>query len=142
MASSSTLHPVTSPFLGSLSHLLPFDDVKAYQRACSLMASAYFTSIPSSSRSSSSNITHPSRTILDIHPSFAMCSFEQTIYEGCCKKEGPIQPMAYSCKIWVRCTYGPCRYDKRRDKVFKVISYDMCQTCKDLYRYVNWEGGA
>jgi hypothetical protein len=69
-----------------------------------------------------------------------MCSFEQTTYAGCCGKEGPIQPMAYSCKIWVRCTYGPCRYDKRRDRVFKVISYEMCEPCKELYKYVNLNG--
>jgi len=44
--------------------------------------------------------------------------------------------MAYSCKIWVRCTYGPCRYDKRKDKVFKVISYEDCPRDRELFEFV------
>ncbi|KAM7190882.1 hypothetical protein V8F33_009193 [Rhypophila sp. PSN 637] len=62
--------------------------------------------------------------------------WEQTLYA--CGDRSSIRRVAYSCEIYTRFVYGECRFDKRRDRVNTVISYDDCnqQNCR-LYQYVN-----
>ena len=65
-----------------------------------------------------------------------MCSWEQTLYA--CGDRSSVRRVAYSCEIYTRFVYGECRFDKRRDRVNTVISYDDCnqQNCR-LYQFVN-----
>ncbi|KAK3313382.1 hypothetical protein B0H66DRAFT_606646 [Apodospora peruviana] len=62
--------------------------------------------------------------------------WEQTLYA--CGDRGKIRRAAYSCAIYTRFVYGECKFDRRRDQVNTVISYEDCnkENCR-LYQFVN-----
>ena len=65
-----------------------------------------------------------------------MCNWELIKYEKCGDTE--LKRMAYSCAIYTRHTYGECKYDPKKSKVFTVIGYGQCKRCKDLFtEYTN-----
>ncbi|KAK3400902.1 hypothetical protein B0T20DRAFT_451564 [Sordaria brevicollis] len=67
-----------------------------------------------------------------------MCNWEQTKFEACGHFE--TKRMAYSCAIYTRHTYGECRFDPKKSKVFTVISYGNCKECAEMFnKYVNLE---
>ncbi|KAK3954554.1 hypothetical protein QBC32DRAFT_311909 [Pseudoneurospora amorphoporcata] len=66
-----------------------------------------------------------------------MCNWEQTKFEAC--KHTETKRMAYSCAIYTRHTYGECRFDPKKSKVFTVISYGNCKECSEMFnKYVNF----
>ncbi|KAK3505405.1 hypothetical protein B0T13DRAFT_486017 [Neurospora crassa] len=65
-----------------------------------------------------------------------MCNWEQTKFEAC--KHTETKRMAYSCAIYTRHTYGECKFDPKKSKVFTVISYGYCKECSEMFnKYVN-----
>ena len=65
-----------------------------------------------------------------------MCSWEQTVYA--CGHRSKVRRMAYSCTIYTRYIYGECAFSKQHDRVHRVISYDDCSDCSEVFEFVNF----
>ncbi|KAK3899324.1 hypothetical protein C8A05DRAFT_37060 [Staphylotrichum tortipilum] len=66
-----------------------------------------------------------------------MCVWEEFIYLRCEHRKR--EKMAYSCDSHTRHVYGPCRFDRRVDRVIKVYKDDWCRDPDCPYQYINYE---
>ncbi len=66
-----------------------------------------------------------------------MCKFERIEYS--CGHLGGIRRQRRSCEANRRWVEGTCRFDRRRDRVIYVRSAEMCDICRDYYRYIEFQ---
>lgn len=96
------------------------------------------TSSVISTASTAHSLGHRSSSIIQHYnkSTATMCNWEQTKFEAC--KHTETKRMAYSCAIYTRHTYGECKFDPKKSKVFTVISYGYCKECSEMFnKYVN-----
>ncbi|KAL2139128.1 hypothetical protein VTI28DRAFT_5737 [Corynascus sepedonium] len=70
-----------------------------------------------------------------------MCQWEEIIYACDSSQHNgrKVQKMAYSCDIYRRHVYGPCRYDRRYDRPRTLVySDEYCDECQKLFEYINY----
>ncbi|KAL2182141.1 uncharacterized protein P884DRAFT_188918 [Thermothelomyces heterothallicus CBS 202.75] len=86
---------------------------------------------------------HSTRPLADASsgPGSTMCQWEEIIY-ACDSSQHygrKVQKMAYSCDIYRRHVYGPCRYDKRYDRPMTLVySDEYCDECQRMFEYINY----
>ncbi|KAK3935170.1 hypothetical protein QBC46DRAFT_272358 [Diplogelasinospora grovesii] len=65
-----------------------------------------------------------------------MCMWERRQYA--CGHHGKLRRMPYSCDVYHRYTYGECRFNRYRDRIYNIISYDDCYDCRSVFEFVRF----